>query len=245
MRPPFAPTHDRKAIEIGGDGHDALRRKLEKRLQEMVERSLSGQRERVLGRIRYGQVVDDVFWKAEVERLQQELLPHVNAAIAESQGIAVQDLAALVHVGIDAAMFNARLAKWARTYSFDLIKDITDNTRRAVQEAVMNWSIMGEEMNELTKLLEPLFGPVRGKLIAETEITRLFAMAHLESWRLSGVVEAREWRTANDEVVCPICGELAGQQAELDKGFIGGVSDPPAHPRCRCWTVPVIRTVRR
>ena len=39
---------------------------------------------------------------------------------------------------------------------------------------------------------------------------------------------------------CPICGPLQGQQAALGQQFEGGFDNPPAHPRCRCWVVPVV-----
>jgi len=38
------------------------------------------------------------------------------------------------------------------------------------------------------------------------------------------------WETANDERVCPICGALHRKR----EGEWGGLSGPPAHPRCRC-----------
>jgi hypothetical protein len=52
------------------------------------------------------------------------------------------------------------------------------------------------------------------------------------------VIEYREWRTNADELVCPVCGPLAGQVIGLDEAFEGGIDGPPAHPRCRCWVVP-------
>jgi len=50
------------------------------------------------------------------------------------------------------------------------------------------------------------------------------------------------WGTAEDEVVCPICGGLNGQVVGLDQPFNldGDEYDFPAHPRCRCDQLPVV-----
>lgn len=39
---------------------------------------------------------------------------------------------------------------------------------------------------------------------------------------------------------CPICAPLNGKRAALDATFDGVVSNPPAHPRCRCFLRPVV-----
>ena len=57
----------------------------------------------------------------------------------------------------------------------------------------------------------------------------------IAAWRESGVVAGREWNTAVDELVCPICGPLHGKFAPYGEPFEGGYDSPPAHPRCRCW----------
>jgi hypothetical protein len=43
------------------------------------------------------------------------------------------------------------------------------------------------------------------------------------------------WNTANDDLVCAICGPLNQQERPLDEPFDGGIERPAAHPRCRCW----------
>jgi hypothetical protein len=52
----------------------------------------------------------------------------------------------------------------------------------------------------------------------------------------------RVWCTAEDELVCDICGSLNGLETEMDEEFDfkgkslyrGQKKTPPAHPRCRC-----------
>ena len=55
-----------------------------------------------------------------------------------------------------------------------------------------------------------------------------------------GVIDDGEflktWLTAPDDRLCPICEELEGESVEMSGDFSIGVSQPPAHPQCRCAT---------
>jgi Mor family transcriptional regulator len=53
----------------------------------------------------------------------------------------------------------------------------------------------------------------------------------------------RKWVTTPDEKLCPTCGQLDGDHAGVDERFPGGFLTPPAHPRCRCTTILVMRGV--
>lgn len=44
----------------------------------------------------------------------------------------------------------------------------------------------------------------------------------------------KEWITAQDERVCPVCGPLDQKQVDWSEAFPGGLVIPPAHPNCRC-----------
>ena len=79
----------------------------------------------------------------------------------------------------------------------------------------------------------------RARVIAQTETTRVFAESRRLLFKQAGLKRIR-WRTANDELVCPICAPLNGKTGRLD-----GVNHPregrsylpPAHVNCRCWFV--------
>ena len=45
------------------------------------------------------------------------------------------------------------------------------------------------------------------------------------------------WSAADDEVTCPICGDLDGTAVQPGQSFPGGYDGPPAHPSCRCVLV--------
>jgi len=165
--------------------------------------------------------------------------------------------------GYDWTLANQAAAEWVEQYTFELVNGITDTTRRRLRTAVPEWVSNGDPLQSLVDDLAPMFGRQRAELIASTEVTRAYAEGNSQAYRASGVVEAMEWRTANDERVCPICGPLGGLQNDdggqspkplgQQPGQRSGLSNPtfmhpnggeygppPAHPRCRCWVVPVI-----
>jgi len=81
-----------------------------------------------------------------------------------------------------------------------------------------------------------VFSRARAEVIAATEITR--AVSAGESAALAGAAAVglmlrSIWRTAEDELVCDVCGPLDGTGVEV----YGSVSfsGPPSHPNCRCW----------
>lgn len=141
--------------------------------------------------------------------------------------------------GFDWTLANQHAAEWAEREVGQLISNINTTTQRRVQTAVSEWTSNGDPLSKLRDELAPIFGDKRADLIASTEVTRAYAEGNRIAYRDSGVVEQIEWRTAADELVCPICGPLAGKRDVLDGDF-GGVGIPPAHPRCRCWIVPVV-----
>lgn len=144
---------------------------------------------------------------------------------------------------IDWTLANNRAARWAQRYGFELVGGLLETTRDRLRTEVASFIQNQESIDDLVgRLSEPggPFSPQRAELVASTEVTRAFAEGNMASWRESGVIERREWRTSNDEIVCPICGPLAGEVRGLDESFSGGIDNPPAHPRCRCWLVAVV-----
>lgn len=141
-----------------------------------------------------------------------------------------------VPLGVDWALVNAAAARWVREYGGQLIKDITETSRTAVNDAVGDYFEDQLTLGELTGRLERIFGPVRAETIAATEVTRAAVEGERETvYELEkyGIKFDQIWQTENDELVCPICGPLHNK-AEGD-GWTKA-DGPPAHPQCRCWT---------
>jgi len=54
--------------------------------------------------------------------------------------------------------------------------------------------------------------------------------------RATNAQVTKTWNTAEDELVCPVCGNLNGVTVPINQPFPGGFMAPKAHSRCRCRT---------
>jgi HK97 family phage portal protein len=152
-----------------------------------------------------------------------------------------------IGVGFDYTLVNTRAQDWAKRYSGELITNINDTTKQAVQQAVERWYGNGEPLSALIDDLQPAFSKKRARLIAQTETTRAASQGTYAGLKESGVVTGVKFKTANDEKVCPWCGSLDGKIISIDGGaFYDELSPelqsklkrrfdlPPVHPNCRC-----------
>lgn len=100
------------------------------------------------------------------------------------------------------------------------------NTPRDVERAALRYA------DRLTR--------VRSERIARTEVAAAYNQGHLSfvsAAEEEGLIDnaRKEWYTAEDERVCPICFPLHEVRVGIGQVFPGvGVDAPPAHPSCRC-----------
>ena len=224
------------------------------------------------------------------EELAQMLLPRITDAATRG---AEQGLLPLIEMSMnfDPHEVNRAAAEFARQHvyhaygEFDrgLAAMLNETTRKAAQKEVSAWiAEPNHKQADLAKRLAPTFGPDRARTIAVTEITNAYAGGAIAGWRDANrqagttVITGKQWATANDERVCPICAPLGGlliegsitaaQSEEVQAAHAqvtglgdvfthpggGGLADkfrgqtyyrPPAHPRCRCWVVPVVEEI--
>jgi SPP1 gp7 family putative phage head morphogenesis protein len=163
---------------------------------------------------------------------------------SSSLGVSVAlDTLEQIGMGFDWTLAHSKAAKWASTYTYELIQGINTTTQARLQTAVDDWFREPTTIRDLQRELEPTFGKRRAKLIAQTETTRAAHEGSAAGYEESGVVAEMEWVAVNDEKVCPICGNdpngLNGKRAPLRGTFPGGYK-PPAHPGCRCFVRPVV-----
>ena len=174
-------------------------------------------------------------------RITQALEEKLRAALYESVTLGVNvslDMMDAIGLSFDYTMVMDEALEWARGYSYELIKGISETGVDVVSRAVSRMIESGKPLSSLVDELMTVYGLPRARMIAATETTRAFYEGQTASFRASGVVQKQEWRTARDERVCPICGPLHGKRTELG-GQWSGVS-MPAHVNCRCWIAPVI-----
>jgi len=123
------------------------------------------------------------------------------------------------------------------------IKDVNDFTRSTLKDSLKEGLANEESIDELKKRVSGIFDIAdksRSEKIARTETLRSTNFATEEAYRQSDIVEAKEWLTATDELVCEECAPMDGDVADLGQGF-KSVDYPPLHPNCRCTLLPVLK----
>lgn len=179
------------------------------------------------------------FWAKEAQLLYRVVFPLMKEAALDAAKGAIDQLE--VEGGVDWTLVNEAALQLAERHAFELVTGMTRTTQGLVQDAVAQWIGSDASLDELIESLAPIFGAPRAKNVAVTEVTRVFAMANIEAWRASEVVEGVAWMTAEDDLVCPICNPLGDKAPEpLDALNFDGYKHPPAHPSCRCWLRPVV-----
>jgi SPP1 gp7 family putative phage head morphogenesis protein len=179
---------------------------------------------------------DPSFWIVEREALLRIIVPILTDAALDASQHALDGLVNTYGLGVDWGLVNTAVRDWAKSYGFDLVSRITDTSARFLQAELSTWMQSGEALPKLIAAIEPMFGATRASMIAVTEVTRAFQAGSIETWKASGVVDGWEFRTAEDEIVCPECEPLDEQVFPLDDED----HQPPLHVNCRCFGLPVV-----
>jgi len=209
------------------DARMAAERRLKRRIQEVLKEF----EEKVARAVRAGRDPD---YDKLFEQLRAALQPEI-AALAVDEAMRTS---ADVGIVFDPTIINQMAVEWARDYSYELVTGLTDTTRKLVSGVAQSFiETPGMTQGDIEKLLAPAFGAVRAEMIAVTEITRAYSEATNTTQRLinqTGVQMHRVWHTANDDLVCPICGPLNDKPEDDWRGQFP--TGPPAHVNCRCAT---------
>ena len=96
--------------------------------------------------------------------------------------------------------------------------------------------------NDLADRVDKI-GITRARALARTETISAHAEATLNTYEeagLEGVEVLSEFTVTDDNVLCPICEDLAGTEYTIEeaRGVI------PVHPNCRCAWLPVVQDAR-
>jgi SPP1 gp7 family putative phage head morphogenesis protein len=179
-------------------------------------------------------------WDDELMRMWEMLSEHFVGVLINAVRGGINLLPPGIRERVDTVSLRLRLVDYARLHRDQWLKYINDETRDFVMESILKWQQSGEPFGELVKILSNeelgIFNEARAKMIATTEVTRLHAWGTALAWEKSGYLSPFRWNTANDERVCPICGERENKVFPLS--FLR--DNMPAHPRCRCWASPIV-----
>jgi SPP1 gp7 family putative phage head morphogenesis protein len=125
---------------------------------------------------------------------------------------------------------------------------ITESTRAGLRQYVSDAISGGWSNDKLAAQIEDsyAFSHERAALVARTETNMASNAGALNGYVASGVVDGKQWLTAEDDLVSEDCQEngAAGPNGDgvlpLDEDYPSGDDAPPAHPNCRCTLAPYI-----
>jgi len=184
------------------------------------------------------------FWNNELFLMWTDLGPTYTRIIVNAAGGGINLLyASGVSQMVDMDNVNINLIRWIGRYRDEWLSRITETSRQYIADKIVDWLRSGDPLESLVKsLMEDqthMFDEIRARRIATTEVTRLYAMGNQAAWEESGYIASFRWNTAEDELVCKICGRpdgYAGKEFPLSE--LSNMM--PAHPNCRCWATPIV-----
>ncbi len=140
-------------------------------------------------------------------------------------------------------------------------KTVVDTTYKKLKEVMEKYDKAGIDVQaeEIKKVFDKM-KDYRALRIARSETMRSANFANEEAWKQSNVVTGKQWYTAEDERVCPMCMPLHGKIVNLGKAFLRkgsvqvgtdgknypvdytNVEHGSRHSNCRCVLLPVMET---
>jgi SPP1 gp7 family putative phage head morphogenesis protein len=182
------------------------------------------------------------FWSAEQKRLLAILRPRLAQMAYEGS----KQAAVKVGITFSPVLGNAQAVEYARTHTDALLNQLGSTSENLVGAALADWlEKPGADIGDLQEALRPAFGKARASVIAATETTRAYASGEMAAYQAEGYTQWT-WVAHRDDLICPICGKLAGKTVRIGQAFgeYNGASilQPPAHPNCRCTVKAWVKT---
>ena len=206
-----------------------------------------GRLQRALGKVGSAairRILDALGSPPDIANVPGELMQEIEreygvalASVLESVFIdSAEAAAAEAGIGFSWDVINREAADWARQHATGLAHDLGVNSDRFLREALGDFFEQRIDNRTLTERIARIYGPKRAETVTITEITRASAQGQQAaireieaSVREAGLRPVLYWNSANDSLVCPICGPRHGKR----QGD-GWTELPPAHARCRC-----------
>ena len=162
--------------------------------------------------------------------------------------------------------YTQTIQNFIKTNSLQVAKEINTETEKQIRATLAQGMRENETIQELTARIMHVFGTAstyRAYMIARTEAAMAENYSDVVAWEQTGVVESKQWFTAEDEHVCGFCHEMDGvtitlKQSFFDKGDVmmfedkngkphemmldfRTIGEPPLHPNCRCVLLPILK----
>lgn len=170
---------------------------------------------------------DPGFWAELRASIMGAVIPVWVESFVAGAELAVED----VGLPVDVDAINSAADEFIEQYANEWWDRLEAGQRERLRSAIQKARANGLSAKEVAALIEDDFGAERAMRIAVTELTNLLGGGAQEQYRASGF-RFWQWRTANDERVCPVCAPLEDRVFPMTTRF------EAAHVRCRCWPTP-------
>lgn len=243
--------YERVAVALKAASESSLAQN-EKTLRDNMQDVFDKYAGRMQSLILQGKRIPDALYNAMRDELQDTLMATLSIVYADS---ALNTQAAIdnqVSVSVDWAAPNIAAQAWSKSYTFDLVRGLSDTTQTQVKANIESLQKDISDFFEKPTTLADLRGNIaryipdwkdrlghvwssaeRAEMIATTEVTRASVQGDLDQVDYLkenyGIEMVPVWMTSNDEIVCPICAPRNNKRQGS-----GWDDPPPAHPRCRC-----------
>lgn len=165
-------------------------------------------------------VPDGEFWRNENRRAYSQLEDLIIEIMLKGAESGVEMLPAPVVPLMNWDTFNSAAFDYLQNYRLTAFSDLTLAQQRNVTAIIQSWIQSGDPFQSLLTQLNGYYDrPSIAETNAITEVTRIYAEGNTLSWKATGFISGKQWMTANDERVCPLCGPLHGTVVELNTGF--------------------------
>ena len=171
----------------------------------------------------------------------------------------------LVSMGADFEIGKQQVLDFIDEYNVRLSKrlwpEVNQETYEQLRDTMKESVAADETAAELRKRIDVVFDNAvqyRSERIARSETVRAFNEGQIEGWRISDVVEGKEWLMEFDDRTCEFCVLMDGAVEELNSEYFAkddsmdgaqntlnfdysSIESPPLHPNCRCTLLAVLK----
>lgn len=202
----------------------------------------------------------------DIEKENDILVELVNPLLREIVAQAGDEALALLGIG-EEFKFTEEVIEAVDNFGLFFAESVNTTTYEKLKNVIQEGIANNESIPKISERVRDVFEEAdksRSVTIARTETIRANNLGHLEGYKQSGIVHAKEWMVALDERTCEFCLQMEKEYSVrgLDEEFLtkgsilrgvnGGemvidysdLQAPPLHPRCRCVVLPVIKVGR-
>lgn len=230
-----------KQIAITEIREGQFKNRLEKIIQDIKEETLSNYPETQPKHYQKALVDEDKY----IVRAEFDLLPILRDTVAEA------GIEALILINADEPYIpdvDDEIKRQIRKFATSMLSTEQDKMAEIIAQGLKE----GKSIPEIRRAMSAEFDNltrVQSERITRTEVLKANNFGAVDAWEQSGLVEGKQWLTAEDDRVDPECarynGKIIGLKDYYTKTEYDTVDEPPLHPNCRCTVLPIVKATER